>query len=53
MDRAAHRVTTGRALTRTARALLMELARVTGGFAGSSLNLVAMMKSAVEASENY
>jgi hypothetical protein len=31
----------------------MELARVTGGFAGSSSNLVAMMKSAVEASENY
>jgi hypothetical protein len=31
----------------------MELARATGGFAGSSSNLVAMMKSAVEASENY
>ncbi|MGA2534350.1 MAG: hypothetical protein ABSG19_15095 [Candidatus Aminicenantales bacterium] len=31
----------------------MELARATGGFAGSSANLVAMMKSAVEASENY
>jgi hypothetical protein len=31
----------------------LELARVTGGFAGSSSNLVAMMKSAVEASENY
>ena len=31
----------------------MELARATGGFAGSSANLMAMMKSAVEASENY
>jgi hypothetical protein len=31
----------------------LELARATGGFAGSSANLVAMMKSAVEAAENY
>jgi hypothetical protein len=31
----------------------LELARATGGFAGSSSNLVAMMKSAVEAAENY
>lgn len=31
----------------------LELARATGGFTGSSANLLAMMKSAVEASENY
>ncbi len=31
----------------------LELAQATGGFAGSSANLVAMMKAAVEAGENY
>jgi hypothetical protein len=31
----------------------VELARATGGFSASSANLVAMMKSAVEAAENY
>jgi hypothetical protein len=31
----------------------LELARATGGFAGTSANLLTMMKSAVEASENY
>lgn len=31
----------------------LELARATGGFVGSSANLVTMMKGAVEASENY
>ncbi len=31
----------------------LELAKATGGFTGSSSNLLAMMRSAVEASENY
>jgi len=31
----------------------LELARATGGFSGTSANLLTMMKSAVEASENY
>ena len=31
----------------------LELARATGGFIGTSANMLTMMKSAVEASENY
>jgi hypothetical protein len=31
----------------------LELAKATGGFTGSSANLLAMMRSAVEAAENY